>query len=83
MIERAADSAIHSASSGLPVDLAGLHAMSAALDVEMDPVTRAQQSIRIAYAAIAVAFTQGLIAQEMTKRLIGALDGVLAELDDV
>ncbi len=64
------------------LDLAGLRAMSAALDVEMDPVVRARQSIRIAYTAVAVAFTQGLITQEVTKRLIGALDAVLAELED-
>ncbi len=57
--------------------------MAAALDAaDMEPVERARQSVRIAYTAIAVAFTQGLITQEVTKRLIGALDEVLAELED-
>ena len=66
--------------SALP-DLDGLRAMNAALDREMDPVVRARQSIRIAYTAIAVAFTERLIPQEVTQRLINALDSVLAELD--
>ncbi len=63
-------------------DLADLRAMSAALDVEMDPVVRARQSIRIAYTAIAVAFTQGTITREVATGLISALDAVLAELED-
>ncbi len=65
-------------------DLADLRARIGALDAaDVEPVEVARQSIRIAYTAIAVAFTQGLIAQDVTKRLITALDGVLAELEDV
>ncbi len=75
--------AAQSTRSTTPVDLAGLRAMNAAFDVETDPVVRARQSIRIAHAAIAVAFTQGLIAREMTTRLIDALDGVPAPLEPV
>ncbi len=64
-------------------DLADLRARIAALDAaDMEPVELARQSVRIAYTAIAVAFTQGLITQEVTKRLIDALDAVLAELED-
>ncbi len=56
--------------------------MAAALDAaDMEPVELARQSIRVAYTAVAVAFTQGLITQEVTKRLIGALDAVLEELE--
>ncbi len=63
--------------------LADLRAMNAALDVEKDPVVRARQSIRIAHAAVAVAFTQGAITREVATGLIDALDAVLAELETV
>ncbi len=50
---------------------------------EMDPVERARQCTRIAYTAVAVAFTQGAITKEVATGLIDALDAVLAELEDV
>ncbi len=64
------------------LDLAGLRAMSTALAAtEMDPLTRARQSTRIAYTAVAVAFTQGTITRETATGLLEALDAVLAELE--
>ncbi len=65
------------------LDLADLRAGIAALDAtELDPVDRARQSTRIAYTAVAVAFTQGVITREVAERLIGALEAVLAGLED-
>jgi malonyl CoA-acyl carrier protein transacylase len=52
-------------------------------ETEMDPTERARQCTRIAYTAVAVAFTQGAITQEVATGLLEALDAVLAELETV
>lgn len=71
------------APSELPADLFDLRAMSAALaNAEMDPISQARESIRIANAAVSVAFTQGVITTETAQGLINGLDALLNTLED-